>query len=85
MTIKSHNFYERLSSDLTQLLEDPIDYNVIIEVGEGKRIYKVHSYILQSRSSYLHKALNEIAFNENHVKVLTIPDISAKIFDIIIK
>ncbi|RHZ84863.1 hypothetical protein Glove_74g217 [Diversispora epigaea] len=43
-------FYERLSNDLTQLLENPIDYNVTIEVGEepDNQIYKVHSYILQS-------------------------------------
>ncbi|RHZ84937.1 hypothetical protein Glove_74g201 [Diversispora epigaea] len=80
-------FYERLSNDLTQLLENPIDYNVTIEVGEepDKQIYKAHSYILQSRSSYFQKKLNEISFNENHIKVLKMPDISIKIFNIIIK
>ncbi|RHZ84838.1 hypothetical protein Glove_74g205 [Diversispora epigaea] len=78
-------FYERLSNDLTRLLENSIDYNVTIEVGENKQIYKLHSYILQSRSSYFYKKLNEISFNENHIKVLKMPDISIKIFDIIIK
>ncbi|RHZ84867.1 hypothetical protein Glove_74g210 [Diversispora epigaea] len=80
-------FYERLSNDLTQLLENPIDYNVTIEVGEepDNQIYKAHSYILQSRSSYFYKKLNEISFNENHIKVLKMPDISIKILDIIIK
>ncbi|RHZ84888.1 hypothetical protein Glove_74g192 [Diversispora epigaea] len=80
-------FYERLSNDLTQLLENPIDYNVTIEVGEGsdKQIYKVHSYILQSRNSYFQKKLNEISFNENHIKVFKMSNISIKIFNIIIK
>ncbi|RHZ84816.1 hypothetical protein Glove_74g187 [Diversispora epigaea] len=80
-------FYERLSNDLTQLLENPIDYNVTIEVGEGsdKQIYKAHSYILQSRNSYFQKKLNEISFNEKHVKVLKMSNISIKIFNIIIK
>ncbi|RHZ84866.1 hypothetical protein Glove_74g211 [Diversispora epigaea] len=84
MTIQ---FYERLSDDLTQLLENPIDYNVTIEIGEepDNQIYKVHSYILQSRNSYFYKKLNEISFNGNHIKVLKIPDISIKIFDTIIK
>ncbi|RHZ84842.1 hypothetical protein Glove_74g240 [Diversispora epigaea] len=80
-------FYERLSNDLTQLLENPIDYNVTIEVGEepDKQIFKAHSYILQSRNSYFQKKLNEISFNENHIKVLKMSNISIKIFNIIIK
>jgi hypothetical protein len=80
-------FYERLSNDLTQLLENPIDHNVTIEVGEepDKQNYKVHSYILQSRSSYFYKKLNEISFNEKHIKILRMSNISIKIFNIIIK
>ncbi|RHZ84938.1 hypothetical protein Glove_74g202 [Diversispora epigaea] len=80
-------FYERLSNDLTQLLENSIDYNVTIEVGEepDKQTYKVHSYILQSRNSYFYKKLNEISFNENHIKVLKMHNISIRIFNIIIK
>ena len=47
-------FFDRLSNDLTQLLEKPIDYNVTIEIGEApnNQIFKLHSYILQSRSPY---------------------------------
>ncbi|RHZ87376.1 hypothetical protein Glove_37g100 [Diversispora epigaea] len=80
-------FYDRLSNDLTQLLENPIDYNVTIEVGEApvNQIFKVHSYILQSRSPYLKKKFNESPFNENHVKELKISNISAKVFNVIIK
>ncbi|RHZ51588.1 hypothetical protein Glove_476g90 [Diversispora epigaea] len=80
-------FYDRLSNDLTQLLENPIDYNVTIGVGEEpvSQTFKVHSYILQSRSPYFKKKFNESPFSENHVKELKIPNISVKVFNVIIK
>ncbi|RHZ60993.1 hypothetical protein Glove_350g27 [Diversispora epigaea] len=80
-------FFDRLSNDLTQLLEDPIDYNVSIEVGEApnNQIFKIHSYVLQSRCPYFKKKFNETPFNDDHVKVLTISDISVKALNIIIK
>ncbi|RHZ65631.1 hypothetical protein Glove_313g31 [Diversispora epigaea] len=79
-------FYDRLSNDLTQLLENGINYDVSIEVGEeDTNIYKVHSIILQSRSPYFKKFFDEITFNDDHVKVLNLPNISVKVFDIIIK
>ncbi|RHZ51459.1 hypothetical protein Glove_478g72 [Diversispora epigaea] len=80
-------FYDSLSNDLTQLLEDHIDYNATIEIGEAPlaNIYKVHSIILQSRSLYFKKKFDEITFNDNHVKVLKLPNISVKVFDVIIK
>ncbi|RHZ77261.1 hypothetical protein Glove_183g70 [Diversispora epigaea] len=80
-------FYDRLSNDLTQLLENPIDYNVTIEVGEApnNQIFEVHSYILQSRCPYFKTKFNESRFNKNHVKELKIPNISTKVFNVIIK
>ncbi|RHZ65606.1 hypothetical protein Glove_313g41 [Diversispora epigaea] len=82
-------FFDRLSRDLTQLLEDPTDYNVTIEIGEApnSQIFTVHSYILQSRSPYFKNKFNETPFNDDHIKVLTMPNIniSIKIFDVIIK
>ncbi|RHZ72846.1 hypothetical protein Glove_236g68 [Diversispora epigaea] len=79
-------FYERLVNDLIQLLESSVNYDVSIEVGEEEvNIYKVHSIILQSRSSYFKKKFDEITFNENHVKVLKLPNISVKVFNVIIK
>ena len=82
-------FFDRLSNDLTQLLEDPTDYNVSIEIGEApnNQIFKVHSYILQSRSPYFKNKFNETPFNDDHIKVLTMDNtnISIKIFDVIIK
>ncbi|RHZ65598.1 hypothetical protein Glove_313g29 [Diversispora epigaea] len=79
-------FYDRLSNDLTQLLESGINYDVSIEVGEeDTNIYKVHLIILQSRSSYFKKKIDEITFNGDHVKVLKLPNISVKVFNVIIK
>ncbi|RHZ60187.1 hypothetical protein Glove_357g8 [Diversispora epigaea] len=80
-------FYDRLSNDLTQLLENPIDYNVTIEVGEApnNQIFEVHSYILQSRCPYFRKKLNETSFNKNNVKVLKMSNISVEVFNVIIK
>ncbi|RHZ51430.1 hypothetical protein Glove_478g9 [Diversispora epigaea] len=81
-------FYDRLSNDSTQLLESGVNYDVSIEVGEEVslvNIYKVHSIILQSRSPYFKKKFDEITFNENHVKVLKLPNISVKVFNVIIK
>ncbi|RHZ64851.1 hypothetical protein Glove_320g25 [Diversispora epigaea] len=80
-------FYDSLSNDFTQLLEDPIDYNVTIEIGEtpSTNIYKVHSIILQSRSPFFKKKFDEITFNDDHVKVLKLSNISVKVFDVIIK
>ncbi|RHZ72858.1 hypothetical protein Glove_236g48 [Diversispora epigaea] len=81
-------FYDRLSNDLTQLLESDVNCDVSIEVREEVllvNIYKVHSIILQSRSPYFKKKFDEITFNENHVKILKLPNISVRVFNIIIK
>ncbi|RHZ71572.1 hypothetical protein Glove_256g119 [Diversispora epigaea] len=81
-------FYDRLSNDLTQLFESGVNYDITIEVGEEApltNIYKVHSIILQSRSSYFKNKFDEITFKDNHVKVLKLPNISVKVFDVVIK
>lgn len=80
-------FFDRLSDDLTRLLEDPMDYNVSIEVGEtpDDQIFNVHSCILQSRSPYFKKRLSEIPLNDEHVKTLKLPGTSVKAFTIVIR
>ncbi|RHZ76629.1 hypothetical protein Glove_194g219 [Diversispora epigaea] len=78
-------FYDRLSNDLTQLFESGANY-VSIEVSEEEipltNIYKVHSIILQFRSPYFKKKFDEINSND---KVLKLPNISVKVFNVIIK
>ncbi|RIB16236.1 hypothetical protein C2G38_2190506 [Gigaspora rosea] len=50
----SAKFFEKLSSNLNQLLKDSDEYNVIIEVGQAPNIhaFKAHSIILNSRCLY---------------------------------
>ena len=79
-------FYDHLSNDLTQLFESGVNCDISIEVGKEEiNIYKVHSIILQSRSPYFKKKFDEITFNENHDKVLKLPNISVKVFNVITK
>ncbi|RHZ65620.1 hypothetical protein Glove_313g67 [Diversispora epigaea] len=67
-------FFVRLSDDLIRLLKESIDYNVTIEIGEApnNQIFKVHSYILQSRSPYFKNKFNETPFNKDHIKSMYI-------------
>nr|CAG8522788.1 13333_t:CDS:2 [Entrophospora candida] len=76
-------FLERLSNDLTDLLNDNEDYNVLIETGEGekKKIFKAHSIILRHRSPYFNGKL----VNLNGIKEIKKNHISPKVFDIIIR
>ncbi|RHZ51831.1 hypothetical protein Glove_469g36 [Diversispora epigaea] len=79
-------FYDRLSNDFTQLLESGINCDASIEVGEEEvNICNVHSIILQSRSPYFKKKFDEITSNEDHVKVLKLPNVSVRVFNVIIK
>ncbi|RHZ66633.1 hypothetical protein Glove_306g66 [Diversispora epigaea] len=77
-------FFDKLSQNFTKLLNDKVDYNVIIEV-EDKKQFTAHSNIIKCRSPYFCKELDTINPNENNIKTIIKPDISAQIFDIILK
>ncbi|RIB19592.1 hypothetical protein C2G38_1253963 [Gigaspora rosea] len=88
-----HRFYKKLSTDLTNLLENGEDYNVLIEVGDvndkvddtsNSHIFKAHSIILYSRCSYFREVLNKIKYDENNIKKISQPHVSVKVFKIII-
>ncbi|RHZ72530.1 hypothetical protein Glove_242g11 [Diversispora epigaea] len=81
MTLK---FFDKLSQNFTELLTDKNDYNIIIEVKDKKQ-FTAHSNILKCRSPYFHKELDTINPNENNIKTIIKHDISAQIFDIILK
>ena len=55
MTLISHSI---LSKDLSLILNDSDDFNVIIRVGEGQNIkeFRAHSVILRARSPYFKSA-----------------------------
>ncbi|RHZ82639.1 hypothetical protein Glove_106g18 [Diversispora epigaea] len=80
-------FFDKLSTDFTELLNDKEDYNVIIEVdkNENKKTFTAHSAVLRYRSSYFSKELANITQNENNIKTISKPDISVESFDIIIR
>ncbi|RHZ75087.1 hypothetical protein Glove_217g16 [Diversispora epigaea] len=83
-------FLEKLSHDFSELLNDKEEYNVIIEVDKDKnqKIFTAHSAILRYRSSYFNKKLRNIApsgDDDNIIKIITKPNISAQIFEIILK
>ncbi|RHZ85363.1 hypothetical protein Glove_66g10 [Diversispora epigaea] len=80
-------FFDKLSQDFSELLNDEKEYNVVIEVDkeENMKSFTSHSVVLRYRSTYFTKELENIATNENHVKTIIKPNISAQIFEIILK
>ncbi|RHZ60508.1 hypothetical protein Glove_352g56 [Diversispora epigaea] len=80
----SFKFFEKLSQNFIELLNDKDDYNVIIEVKNMKS-FTAHSSILKNRSNYFRLELENITPNKNNIKTIDKPNISHEIFDIILK
>ncbi|GES81749.1 hypothetical protein GLOIN_2v1878300 [Rhizophagus clarus] len=77
-----------LSKDLSSILNDADDYNVIIQVGKNNNIkeFRAHSVILRARSVYFKSALSsEWATKKDDMILYNKPNITPKIFDIILK
>ncbi|RHZ67586.1 hypothetical protein Glove_300g126 [Diversispora epigaea] len=83
----SLKFFDKLSRNFSELLNDKKEYNVIIEVDneESKKSFTAHSVVLRYRSSYFDKELENATTNENHIKTIIKPNISVQIFEIILK
>ncbi|RHZ87600.1 hypothetical protein Glove_33g188 [Diversispora epigaea] len=81
----SLKFFEKLSQNFIELLDDKDDFNVIIEVENKEKSFTAHSNVLKYRSSYFRKELENIQPNEKNIKIITKPSISSKIFDVILK
>ena len=85
MTLISHSI---LSKDLSLILNDSDDFNVIIRVGEGQNIkeFRAHSVILRARSPYFKSALsaNWITKKDNMI-MFNKPNINPTVFDMILK
>ncbi|RHZ44229.1 hypothetical protein Glove_750g50 [Diversispora epigaea] len=83
-------FLEKLSQDFTELLNDKQEYNVRIEVDQNKnkKTFTAHSVVLRYRSSYFNKELTNTVPGDNNnynIKTITKQNISAQIFEIILK
>ncbi|RHZ44046.1 hypothetical protein Glove_768g9 [Diversispora epigaea] len=81
----SLNFFDKLSQDLIELLNDGDDYNVIIEVENKEKSFTAHSNVLKFRSSYFRRELENIQPNENNIKIIIKSSISAQIFNVILQ
>ncbi|RHZ67596.1 hypothetical protein Glove_300g6 [Diversispora epigaea] len=84
MTFK---FFNKLSQDFSELLNDKKEYNVVIEVDkeENKKSFTAHSVVLRYRSPYFDKELERATTNENHIKTIIKTNISVQIFEIILR
>ncbi|RHZ58647.1 hypothetical protein Glove_372g29 [Diversispora epigaea] len=81
-------FLDKLAQNFSELLNDKEEYNVIIEVGNelDKKTFTAHSVILRYRSSYFNEELkNTVPDVNNIIKTITIQNISAEVFEIILK
>ena len=81
-------FYSSLSGDLSLMLNDVDDHNVIIQVGENQNIkeFRAHSNILKARSPYFKGAFSAgwISKNNNMVEFKK-PNINPPVFEMILR
>ena len=80
-------FFEKLSNNYLELLDDKDDFNIIINVGESPNTkkFQAHSAILRYRSLYFRNKLKNANKNKNNIKTLDLKNISIQQFEIIIK
>ncbi|RGB44220.1 hypothetical protein C1646_660874 [Rhizophagus diaphanus] len=86
----SSTFYSDLSNNFGLLLNNEIEYNVVIQVGEyaDYKEFRAHSIILRSRSPYFQKLFssNEIKEfkDENDIFTFKFPNINKTVFQTIL-
>jgi hypothetical protein len=81
-------FRADLSQDLSLMLNDADDHNVIIQVGENHNMkeFRAHSSILRARSPYFKSALSTKWNNtKNNMIEFKKPNIKPTVFEIILK
>jgi hypothetical protein len=81
-------FHSNLSKDLSSLLNDADDYDVIIQVGENQNTkeFRAHSVILRARSSYFKNAFSASwVTKKDNIITFSKPNVTPNIFDIILK
>ncbi|GES81713.1 hypothetical protein GLOIN_2v1842942 [Rhizophagus clarus] len=83
----SLKFHSSLLKDMSSMLNDPNDFDVIIQVGENQNIkeFHAHSIILKTRSTYFKKALSS-GWNtkKNDLIKYKKPNIEPAIFEVIL-
>ena len=84
---KIAKFFEKLSNDCLELLDDKEDFNVIINVGDSpnNKIFQAHTNILRYRSLYFRNELANINRDKNNIKTINLKHASIQQFEIIIR
>ena len=81
-------FHADLSQDLSLMLNDADDHNVIIQAGENQNMkeFRAHSNLLRARSPYFKSALstNWVTKKDNMIEFKK-PNINPTVFEIILK
>ena len=81
-------FHSGLSKDLSAILNNADDFNVIIQVGEDQNIkeFQAHSVILRARSPYFKSAFStKWITKKNDMIMFNKPNITPPVFDMILK
>jgi hypothetical protein len=81
-------FHSGLSKDLSLILNDADDFNVIIQVGENQNTkeFHAHSVILRARSPYFKCAFSSNWISKkNNMIIFNKPNVTPTVFDIILK
>ena len=81
-------FHPGLSKDLSLILNDADDFNVIIQVGENQNAkeFRAHSVILRARSPYFKSAFSSNWITKkNDMIIFNKPNITPIVFDMILK
>ncbi|CAG8743153.1 6058_t:CDS:2 [Ambispora leptoticha] len=79
-------FFETLSNNYLELLDDKEDFNVNISVGESPntKTFQAHSAIVKYRSLYFRNKLANISKDKNNIKTLDLKHVTKQQFEIII-
>jgi len=81
-------FYSSLFQDLSLMLNNADDYDVIIQVGDDQNMkeFRAHSNILKARSTYFKAALsNDWVVKKNNQFEFKKPNMDPIAFEIILK
>src|SRR4051812_16670692 len=84
----THIFHSGLSKDLSLILNDSDDFNVIIQVGKSQNTkeFRAHSVILRARSPYFKHAFSaNWITRENNTIMFNKPNITPTVFSMILK
>ncbi|RGB31949.1 hypothetical protein C1646_816955 [Rhizophagus diaphanus] len=82
------SFYPNLSKDLSLILDDADEYNVIIKVGENENTkeFRAHSVILRARSPYFKGALSSYwVTKKDDMIMFNKPNIKPDVFNMILR